>query len=984
MSIVKNLTTSIALALILISIVVGYGTITAVAQQKKGGASDSITYIAIALDKVVEEFKAGKIDAYIYGIRPTQVDPLKELPNVKFVTAPGGMVDIILNPAPVKTIKLDGDQRGKYLPALVGYPENVITQVWYDPKENKTYVDIAADGQRINPLALKGVRLAINYLVDRDFIVKNIYRGFAAPMYTFLSSYDPDYAIVADILAQYGFKYDPDYAKQVITQEMSKAGAVLVGGKWYYAGKPVELTFIIRIEDERKDIGDLIATELEKVGFTVNRMYLPFAEALEKVYDSDPADLLWHIYTEGWGKSAIDKYDSGTINQMCAPWFGYMPGWQTEGWWWYRNDVIDDAGQKIYFGKFKSEAERHELYRTVTKLCIEDSVRVWIATRMDIHPVSASLQGITQDLGTGMRSPFNLKGVYVPGKPDIVFGHLWVYTARTIWNIYGGFTDVYSVDIQRATYDPLMWNDPFNGMPMAVRASYEVVTAGPDKTLDVPSDAIIWDATQGKWVNVKPGTKAISVVKYDMSKFIGTKWHHGITITWADILASWATWFDLVYNSTKASWDTYVSAPNKAFFDTVKGLRIDMAKNVLEVYVDYWHFSNAYIASYASLTPINPAELLLIENHLVYNLNKYTFSSTAATVRKVQPINPVPFIDHANDIKSVADAWRTTGYLPSKYFTLPDGRNLMPAAEWNSRLQALSTWINDHKHAWISQGPYYLDTFDKDKQKAVIKAFRDPTYPFTADYWVKGAVVAPKMVITETPRLIIGNATTIPITVSGKGPFSVIFLVKEIATNTIMLTGKGTKITENNFVIEIPPEKTSLFKPYYAYEIQIIATSESVAVPDVTSIKIEALPASTIQYQQYIEKQLSEQRTYLEKQLSEQRAYLEKQLGIIGETLGKALQETSTSLMKYIDSTSSSIMKYIDSKIDPLSKTVSDTKSRVDAISSALSSLRADVSDMKASTEGSLSNISTYVTAVLALSIINLIVTVAIPFLKRK
>ncbi|PUA32415.1 MAG: hypothetical protein B7O98_07105 [Zestosphaera tikiterensis] len=958
----KNLVTFIALALILASIVVGYGSITVAAQQKKGGASDSITYVAIALDKVVEEFKAGRIDAYIYAVRPTQVDPLKELPNVKFVTAPAGMVDIILNPVPVRTIELDGDQRGKYLPALVGYPENVITQVWYDPEKNKTYVDIAADGQRINPLALKGVRLAINYLVDRDFIVKNIYRGFAAPMYTFLSSYDPDYAIVADILAQYGFKYDPDYAKQIITQEMTKAGAVLVGGKWYYGGKPVEITFIIRIEDERKDIGDLIATELERVGFTVNRMYLPFAEALGKVYDSDPADLLWHIYTEGWGKSALEKYDYGAINQYCAPWFGDMPGWQTEGWWWYRNDVIDDAGQKIYFGKFKSEAERNELYRTVTKLCIDDSVRIWIATRMDIYPVSASLQGITQDLGAGMRSPFNLKGVYVPGKPDIVFGHVWVYTARTIWNVYGGFSDVYSVDIERATYDPMTWRDPFNGLPIAVRTSYEVVTAGPDGTLDVPSDAIIWDATQGKWVNVGPGTKAISVVKFDMSKFVGTKWHHGITITWADILATWATWFDLVYNGTKASWDTYVSTPNKAFFDTIKGLRIDTTKNVLEVYVDYWHFSDAYIADYATLTPINPAELLLIENHLVYDLNKYTFSPTAATARKVPALNPVPFTDHANDIKSVADAWRTAGYLPSRYFTLPDGRNLMPAAEWTSRLQALSTWINDHKHAWISQGPYYLDTFDKDNQKAVIKAFRDPTYPFTADYWVKGAVVAPKMVVAETPRLIVGNATSIPITVSGKGPFTVYFLVKEIATNTIVLTGKGTQVAENKFVVEIPPEKTSLFKPYYAYEIQIIATSESVAVPDVTSIKIEALPASTVQYQQYIEKQLEEQR-----------AYLEQQLGAIGQTLGAALQETS-----------SNIMKYIDSKVDPLSKAVSDTKSRVDAISGTLSALQADISDMKTSTEGSLGNISTYVTAVLALSIINLIVAIALPFLKRK
>lgn len=138
-------------------------------------------------------------------------------------------------------------------------------------------------------------------------------------MYTFLSAFDPDYALVADIILSYNFRYDPYYARKIVSEEMSKAGAYLVGGKWYYGGSPVVLKFIIRQEDERLDIGEEFSKDLEFLGFTVDKLITTFDVALGIVYDTDPAELQWHLYTEGWGKSAPDKYDSVTINQMCAP-----------------------------------------------------------------------------------------------------------------------------------------------------------------------------------------------------------------------------------------------------------------------------------------------------------------------------------------------------------------------------------------------------------------------------------------------------------------------------------------------------------------------------------------------------------------------------------------------------------------------------------------------------------------------------------------
>ncbi len=973
------------LLLILAGVVVAFSAVVG-AQQQVGPASESITFKRYPLvpDTIAAAFQAGEIQAYIFGIRPTALEAFRGIEAIiSYVTTPGGLVDIILNPAPVKTVNLTGDHTGK-TPAeianILGVPENIIIQYYYDSEKGVTFIDLAADGERINPLGIKRLRFALNFIANRDYIVNTLYRGYASPMYTFLSAYDPDYALVADIILSYNFRYDTYYAREIVSKEMSKAGAYMVGGKWYYAGKPVVLTFIIRIEDERRDIGEEFSKDLEFLGFTIDKIITTFDVALAKVYDTNPADFEWHLYTEGWGKSAPDKYDSGTINQMCAPWVGYMPGWQTEGWWWYRNDFIDEYGLKIYRGEYTSREERDRWYRDVTKACIEDSIRIWLATRMDIHVVVRGMKGITTDLGAGMRSPYNTKGVYVPDKPDLTFGHLWVYTARTVWNIYGGFTDVYSVDIQRATTDPMMWPHPHNGLPIPIRASYEVNTAGPDGKLPIPPDAIWWDAEQGKWVyaNTLGRVNATSVVKFDMSKYIDTKWHHGMKITWADVLASWALWLDICYNTTKASYETPISGPNKPYFDTIKALRI--VGNTLEVYLDYWHFEPAYIASYATLTPVNPVELLLVENYLVFDAKNYTFSTTLSTRLGLPVLNPVPFPDHATSIKSVADAWKDAGYLPSKFFILPDGTNLMPSTEWSSRLDALSTWIAQHNHAWISQGPYYLDTFDRLGQQATIRAFRDPTYPFTPDFWNFGGIIPPKIGDVIAPASVeIGSDLTVSLTVFGVGPFSVRYILREKGTNRIMAVGSATEVEPGVFEVLISGETTSELRPYYYYELLLIATSEVVAVIDTTTVTFESVP-SLAELEKSLREAISDVARRTQEEIESLRVLLSQSLGAVGETLVSALANMSNSITYLINVTGSTLLTNMNTQYNTLSSKTDSALGRLSAVESRTDDLSKDVKNLS----DAVGSLTTYVTIVLVISVINLIVGVILPFVRKK
>lgn len=1000
----KRLLTQISLFLIVLttlSIIISLLPASTYAQQPgPGPASNSITIRKVDLDKVAAEFSAGRLDAYLYAIRPTQLKQFEDLVKagvITFVQAPAGLVDFIFNPAPVKEIALDGDQRGKYLPALIGYPQEVITQVYYDPDTNKTYVDICCDGKNINPLALREVRFALNYAIDRDYVVKTIYMGYAAAMYTYLSPYDPTYMYIADVVAKYQFKYDLSYASSLIESALTKVGAYKVGGKWYYAGSPITLTFIIRPEDERKEIGDMFANALDALGFTVNRQYLTFGEALSRVYDSNPTDFLWHIYTEGWGKGALERYDSVSVNQFCAPWFGYMPGWQTEGWWWYRNDAIDEMGMKLYFGQYKSKAEWEDLLRSSTDLCIQDGIRAWVATRFDLYPVSTKLMGITYDLGSGLRSIFNYREMYISGKPDLSLGHLWVYTTRTIWNVYGGFTDIYSYDPSFATRDPATWRNPFNGMPIPFRFNYTVETAGPTGTLKVPSDAFIWDAKAGKWVNVAPGTTAISKVTFDLSSFIGAKWHDGTPITWGDVLANLALWFDLVYNSTKASRESAIAGPNKPYFDTLKGFRIDEAGKKLEVYVDFWHFDPNYIADYAAIIPFNPAELLYIQNVLVFDLQKYAFSSSSAIQFKVPQLNLV-LKDHAASIRDVATTLTT---FPANLFTLPNGKVYMTSDEWSSRLKALISWIDAHGSAWISQGPFYLDSFDRDNQVLVLKAFRDPTYPFSPGRWYFGKPTPTQIIKIDTTDLVIGQPFVVNVTLTGVPPLIVRYIVTEIQTGTIITSGEAENVTPYLFTFSLSPDLTTRLRPYYLYQIQILGFSDSVALPDFTSISKEAIPASAQQAAQAMQQALQQlanstnQRIEeLSKTTSEQiasvRQELETRLGQVAETLSKALGDVSTSLSSSLNSLSATMSRSITDLSNTLNATnqlfstqISSLDRKIDSVrsdlSSAISSTRDDVSRLSSE----LSSLSTIVYAVLGLSIVNLVLGIVL-IIRRK
>lgn len=444
---------------------------------RKGAWVDKIVFTAIdQAEEAVKQLQAGQIDIYAYSVSdPKLFETVKNDPNLAYTTAFGSYTELTFNPAG---------------------PE-------------------FADG-RLNPFSNPKIREAMNMLVDRSYIVQEIYGGLAKVKFTSLNSSFVDYARYVDTIRtlEAKYAYNLDKAAQIISDEMKAMGAELVDGKWTYKGQPVVLIFIIRVEDERKEIGDYVASQLEKIGFQVDRQYKTRSEASPIWLRSRPSDGKWHVYTGGWITTAISRDDGSNFGYFYTPLGSGSPLWQA----YKPSSEFKEIATKLWNNDFASMEERGALFGKALVLANEDSVRVWLADQVSFSPMSAKLQ-VAYDLAGGVAGsalyPYTIR--FVDQEGGIV---RWAQPGVLIdpWNPIAGSNWVYDTTVYRATQDYAVVPDPFTGLswPQRIERAEVIVKEGLPvaKTLDwvdlkfspeitVPDDAWAdWDATSQKFITV--------------------------------------------------------------------------------------------------------------------------------------------------------------------------------------------------------------------------------------------------------------------------------------------------------------------------------------------------------------------------------------------------------------------------------------------------------------------------------------------------
>ncbi len=790
-STLRNTGYSIKLSIIAISLLTIIPTLASSSHNEyisphanPGPATDTINFSAYAVEIAPKEIEAGALDLYIFSLKTPAAEKLRGKDGIDVHQAPASTVSIVLNPAPA-------------------------------PEGN------------LNPLSIIEVRQAIQYIVNRPFVSQEIYKGFAIPMLTHVSPADFDLLTVYEGLKTSNIYYDPDLAKSIVNKAMTDAGAELREGYWHYGNDRLDLKFIVRTEDERWEIGNALRTELSRLGFNVILMPQQFGPAVFTVYSTDPQLFQWHLYTEGWGRGSPERYDFSSVNQMCAPWIGNMPGWQENGFWQYEQNELDKLGQRIFTGEFQDVEERNEIYKQATEKCLEESVRIWVATAVNNFPSSSDLLGITQDLVSGPKNLWTFRDMYIPGRSELNIGNLWVSTNQTTWNPVGGFGDVYSSDIWRSINDPPLTNHPFTGLPIPFRAKYEVDTAGPSGKLDIPDDAFKWNASDGTWEYVDPGANATSKVVFDYSKYFQSKWHHQMHIEMADVIYPIAQLFDMVYNEDKSDIEFSIATTSKPFTDTVRGFRI-IDENRLEVYVDFWHFIPDYIAQYANISGISmPWEVNAAMDHIVFKQMKASYSDTSATRFNNSWLDLVSSKD-ARMVRNTLRQFAETESAINNVFNI-ESKPLVNIDSANARYQAAINWFSDKDHMVISNGPYYLEKFrGGGEQFAQIKAFRDPSYPFKPGNLYKGTPQTINFDDISNTSAEIGKDIKTKVAINGPGQISLEYLLIDPSKGTLVHSGEYPYQDKGDFEIIIPRDISASLDAS-TYHLFLLAASDELA-----------------------------------------------------------------------------------------------------------------------------------------------------------
>ncbi len=766
--------------------------------------------------KAIDMIEAGKLDLYANGTTdPSLVQEIRDSDALDEETSYGGVIELTLNPV------------GPTFPAT----------------------------GKLNPFSDPAIREALNWLINRKYIADEIYGSLAVPKFFPLNTAFPDYARLADVARalEIRYAYDPEKAQEIIAAEMKKLGAQLVDGIWRYNGEPVKLIFLIRTEDERRDVGDYVSNLLEDLGFVVDRQYKTSAEAAPLWISGDPAEGKWNLYTGGWIFTVISRDQAGLFNGFYTPRGRSSPLWQA-----YRPaEEFDEVADRLARRDYQTLAERRELMTRAMELGLKDSVRVFLVDTLDTVPRRAELT-LTADLAGGINGswlwPYTMR--FTEGSRSTVnFGSPTILNDP--WNPIAGSNWIYDTMIVRSTGELALLPDPFTGLywPQRIEKAEVTVEQGLPvaKTHDwvkldfapsiaVPADAWVdWDAESQRFLTVDESypegltAKTKTVVYYDENLF-QMKWHDGSRMSLADLVMSFILTFDRAKEESPIFDEAYV--PDfETFQGHFKGLRIVQEDPlVVEVYSDQI-FPDAelivssrasYLYPYYSQGPA-PWHSLAI-GILAETNNELAFSSGKADQLKVEWMNYI-----AGPSLEILDKYRQQaleqGSVPYEN-TL--GRYIS-AEEAQGRYAALGDWYEQRGHFWVGQGPFYLESVYTVEK--IITVRRSEVFPDAPDKWIRFSEPRiAKVEVSGPKRVEVGAGVEFQVNITFAGdPYPaedvkfVKFLVVD-ARGELALVGDAAAVGNGVWRISLTREQTAGLA-VGSNRLEVVVASKVVSLP---------------------------------------------------------------------------------------------------------------------------------------------------------
>jgi len=686
----------------------------------------------------VRDVIAGTADVYWQAVAPSILRTLSDADRAKldFYSVPSGSWSLMVNPIP---------NQAPYTWTVNGTTE-------------------------FNPFAIREVRFALNFLIDRKKLVDEILYGAGEPTFTAMTPGQPGTYRYNLLASKFGFTAtgnerkaiaDIDAAMTAASNLPENRGKLVKRGQfWQYNGKDIAIKFMIRVDDPNGRLlsGRYIADQIEKAGIKVDRLEYDRSKASSLAYYSDPANYDWHLYTEGWGAGATRAWWDVSVSQMYAPYYGYMAGGAEEENWNYTNDRIDELAKKGYFGQYLTEDEYWKGNIEAVELGLSEACRIFLVTQFDnfIANKDRFNNRFAYGLGDGPNH-WSIRTADVKADTDGQFKGQKVlrvvqFSARgslfmNAWDPVGtqGFNDVYASGIMAACCDPSTFSAPNSAADTPLATKYDktgyktapVINEDGEMggTLPVPATAVKWSPETNTWKAVGNGVTAAAT---GMGSLLPFKWHHGEE----------TSLIDTRYASAFAQKLATKLGPNDKFYDSSyasyyeEALKQDKGSvfnsdGTVTNYTDYFFapddsvtLASAAAVGYKAGNPgresVVPWE---IYEALLYLVGEGSASGTVYSFSQSDVTTEVDVIAPAcvADIKAKLQEFVSKNHVPASI------KDYISAADAVKRYNAAIAFINKYGHALIGNGPFIVSEVNTTANSVTLEANRN--YYYKSDYW---------------------------------------------------------------------------------------------------------------------------------------------------------------------------------------------------------------------------------------------------------
>ena len=735
---------------------------------------------------------------------------------------------------------------------------------------------------RLNPFAIPRIREAMNWLVDRTHVAEEIFGGMAVPRYLPIHPAFPDYARYIDVARRLElyYAYNPEKAKQVVTEEMQKLGAELVDGIWNYEGVPVEIILLIRVEDARLPLGQYMTRQVQTLGFKTTELLKTAPEASPIWFSGDPYEGLFHIYTGGWISTDIARDQGGEFNFHYTNRVMVSPLWQATK----PSAEFYDLADRLARSDFADLEERETMFKRALELAMQDSHRIFVVNSVGFMPRSEHF-AVAADLAGGISGAYLWALTSRLEDPEtglpVVGGTATIAMPDLLtqpWNPIAGSNWIFDNMFIRATADfGTLW-DPFTGLthPQRIeRAEVSVVEGTPvgvthdwvnlqfePASMDIPGDAWVdWDPVAQEFItfdeaSAKEGwdparsTADVRVrIHYPADFFDTVKWHDGSPMDLSDIVMGMILSFDLAKEQSPI-FDASAVPAFTTFMDHFRGVKIISEDPlIIESYTNMTFLDAEVIATgWTTWFPSIPlyaqgpgAWHNLTLGILAEQNRELAFSTSKAAELQVDWMSyiagpSIPILErHLNEALA-------QGFIPFE----PTLGQFITAEEASTRYEALKTWFEDKGHFWIGSGPFYLEAAHPIERIVHLKRFE--AFPDPASKWVGFA--APKIAEVEIsgPAVVTsGDEAAFDVNVTFEGqPYPVgdvnfvTYLVLD-ANGEIVHVGEGQAVSDGLWRVVLDADMTEGIVAG-STRLEVVVSPNVVAIPSFSTATFVVLP----------------------------------------------------------------------------------------------------------------------------------------------